>query len=327
MVSVPVPRPVKALEGTEVSEVAIGDQHGAAVSTSGQLFTWGYGGFPFFRQGALGHGDRVDQAHPAVVEAFLEDDSDEPRLRVVQVGCGAHHMAALTEDGQVWAWGEGESGLLGSGMFASDRPRAVDFEEAGVSCLRIAVGAGFTLALDDKGQVWGWGRNGYGQLGLGEDAALDIQAAESVPTVIPHFPPADPPIVDIAAGGRCSIALGATGKVYVWGDRMHMRPVQITHFADNKLLLEDEVPVRVAAGVNAFGVLTSAGRVFTFGKGGLRGAAGHGMGAVAGKPALLKGVAGNSAARLVLGGSAGAIITGAPPSAPRSLEMHMTGSL
>ncbi len=72
VVSVPVPRPVKALADTNVVQVALGDKHGAAIGEGGFLFTWGYGGFPFWRQGALGHGDRVDQPQPAVVEAFRE---------------------------------------------------------------------------------------------------------------------------------------------------------------------------------------------------------------------------------------------------------------
>ncbi|KAA0168521.1 hypothetical protein FNF27_00961 [Cafeteria roenbergensis] len=318
VVSVPVPRPVKALADTNVVQVALGDKHGAAIGEGGFLFTWGYGGFPFWRQGALGHGDRVDQPQPAVVEAFLEEDSDEPKTRVVQVGCGAEHMAALDDEGNVWAWGEGESGLLGSGMFAASLPRLVDFEEEGIKCSRIAVGAGFTLALDVDGRVWCWGRNGHGQLGLGEDAAVDIQSSESIPSVVPHFPADEEAIVDIAAGGRCSIALGKSGRVYCWGDRIHMRPFHVSHFTDNALLNEGEIIVRVAAGHGAFGVLTSEGRIFTFGNGSFSGATGQGVTSGAMTPAILSGLGENSAAQLILAGKSGAMITGSPPSAVRA---------
>ena len=77
--SVPVPRPVKALAGTTIVDIALGDDHGAAVSDAGLLFTWGYGGFPFWKQGALGHGDRVDQPEPALVEAFRESQTGPGR--------------------------------------------------------------------------------------------------------------------------------------------------------------------------------------------------------------------------------------------------------
>lgn len=82
VVSVPVPRPVKALADTNVVQVALGDKHGAAIGEGGFLFTWGYGGFPFWRQGALGHGDRVDQPQPAVVEAFREKPGPPLRARL-----------------------------------------------------------------------------------------------------------------------------------------------------------------------------------------------------------------------------------------------------
>lgn len=379
VVSVPVPRPVKALADTKVVQVVLGDKHGAAIGEGGFLFTWGYGGFPFWRQGALGHGDRVDQPQPAVVEAFrestlpvasprarycchprcvcgaacqlhrlfppapppaphqappptsarpcctlssrplaVEEDSDEPKTRVVQVGCGAEHMTALDDEGNVWAWGEGESGLLGSGMFAASLPRLVDFEEEGIKCSRIAVGAGFTLALDVNGRVWCWGRNGHGQLGLGEDAAVDIQSSESIPSIIPHFPADEEAIVDIAAGGRCSIALGKSGRVYCWGDRIHMRPFHVSHFTDNALLNEGEIIVRVAAGHGAFGVLTSEGRIFTFGNGSFSGATGQGVTSGAMTPAILSGLGENTAAQLILAGKSGAMITGSPPSAVRA---------
>lgn len=234
---------------------------------------------------------------------------------MVQVECGTDHTVCLTHDGVVWAFGEGESGLLGSGMLAASSPRAVDFEEEGVRCVKVAVGGGFSLALDVHGQVWGWGRNGYGQLGLGEDAAVDIQAAESIPTRLPHFPEEEESIVDIAAGGRCSIALGKSGQVYVWGDRLHMRPFNVSHFVDNDLLLEGETIVRVRAGHGAFGVLTSHGRVFTFGKSSISGATGQSFVSGSVTPALLSGLGPNTAADLVLGGKSGAVITGTPPSA------------
>ncbi len=45
----------------------------------------------------------------------------------------------------------------------------------------ISVGAEFLLALDSKGDVWGWGNNSEGQLGLGH---TDPQP---VPIRIPHL--------------------------------------------------------------------------------------------------------------------------------------------
>lgn len=57
--SQPTPKAVSALKGIEIVDVSVGAYHAAAVSSEGELFTWGFGG-SMMRQGALGHGDSTD---------------------------------------------------------------------------------------------------------------------------------------------------------------------------------------------------------------------------------------------------------------------------
>lgn len=51
-------------------DIACGGAHSAAITSSGQLFTWGKG-----RYGRLGHGDSEDQLKPKLVsmESFTFD--------------------------------------------------------------------------------------------------------------------------------------------------------------------------------------------------------------------------------------------------------------
>jgi Regulator of chromosome condensation (RCC1) repeat len=46
---------------------------------------------------------------------------------------------------------------------------------------RLSVGTAFTLALTDAGELYGWGRNDAGQLGLGGGMAMDVYAMENLP--------------------------------------------------------------------------------------------------------------------------------------------------
>lgn len=46
------PRLVETLQGKGVVEIACGGAHSAAITSSGELYTWGKG-----RYGRLGHGD------------------------------------------------------------------------------------------------------------------------------------------------------------------------------------------------------------------------------------------------------------------------------
>lgn len=56
------PKLIEALQGYEIVDIACGGAHSAAISSTGQLFTWGKG-----RYGRLGHGDSEDQLKPKLV--------------------------------------------------------------------------------------------------------------------------------------------------------------------------------------------------------------------------------------------------------------------
>jgi alpha-tubulin suppressor-like RCC1 family protein len=46
---------------------------------------------------------------------------------------------------------------------------------------RLSVGHAFTLALASSGELYGWGRNDAGQLGLGGGLSMDVYAMENLP--------------------------------------------------------------------------------------------------------------------------------------------------
>jgi alpha-tubulin suppressor-like RCC1 family protein len=64
-----------------------------AIGEAGQLFSWGSG-----RNLQLGHGDTQDQPSPKRIEALRG-------VRVSSAARGWYHLVALTEDGQLYAWG------------------------------------------------------------------------------------------------------------------------------------------------------------------------------------------------------------------------------
>jgi alpha-tubulin suppressor-like RCC1 family protein len=75
------------------------------------------------------------------------------------------HIAALKNDGTVWAWGLNNYGELGDGT-TTDRYTPVQVSSlAGIT--GISAGVKYTVALKNDGTVWAWGLNNYGQLGDG----------------------------------------------------------------------------------------------------------------------------------------------------------------
>jgi alpha-tubulin suppressor-like RCC1 family protein len=72
------PRIIESLRGKDVVDVACGGVHSAAITASGELYTWGKG-----RYGRLGHGDSDDQLKPKLVEALLGNGRAKNSLPVL----------------------------------------------------------------------------------------------------------------------------------------------------------------------------------------------------------------------------------------------------
>jgi len=95
-----------------------GDFHAAAVTSFGELYTWGNS-----LGGALGLGDGAPNS---VTEPIFVREPRELR-DVRAVACGARHTLALTKLGDVFAMGLGEYGRLGQGhdrdLYTAERVR------------------------------------------------------------------------------------------------------------------------------------------------------------------------------------------------------------
>ena len=91
--------------------------------------------------------------------------------RVIQVACGSRdaQTLALTDEGLVYSWGDGDFGKLGrGGSEGCSVPQNVE-KLNGVGICQIECGAQFSLALSKSGLVWTWGKGDYYRLGHGND--------------------------------------------------------------------------------------------------------------------------------------------------------------
>ena len=228
-----------------VREVAAGTKHSVAVDVNGTVFAWGSNA-----TGALGSGDNTDQALP---KAALSGKT----IRSVAAGNG--FSLALDQDGGVFAWGENSYGQLGYGLAAeqSTTPQPVVMP-AGTHVSAISAGSSYALALNQDGEVWGWGNNGRGQLGS------DQFAYASLPVRLPWLAM----ISAVAAGGEHGLALSyQDGTVWAWGSNSRgqlgngnnfdsVTPVQVPGLSD---------VVAIAAGYDHSLALKRDGTVWAWG--------------------------------------------------------------
>jgi|HigsolmetaAR203D_1030402.scaffolds.fasta_scaffold00989_6 alpha-tubulin suppressor-like RCC1 family protein len=186
--------PVKILDNVKVVESG-GSQNNIAIKNDGTVWAWGDNSY-----GQVG-------VSPNVSSKVLSPSQVPNLMDVKAVDTGATFSVALRTDGSVWTWGSNEGGTLGVPDIATYTYNPVQVTSlTGVQS--ISSGKEHTIALKEDGTVWTWGRNTYGQLGVGQDVD-----ASKTPVQVPG-------LVDvkaISAGYLYSVALKNDGTVWVWG--------------------------------------------------------------------------------------------------------------
>uniref|UniRef100_A0A8C1IGN4 Si:ch73-190m4.1 n=1 Tax=Cyprinus carpio TaxID=7962 RepID=A0A8C1IGN4_CYPCA len=130
--------------------------------------------------------------------------------QVIQIACGDHHSVALTNDGQVFVWGENSHGQLGSRKDHPGSPSAQHVQSlSGVPLAQISAGGDHSFVLSLSGVVFGWGKNSAGQLGLGDTTD------RHVPTVVNSLNRKK--TVSISCGGEHTATLSRGGTVFTFG--------------------------------------------------------------------------------------------------------------
>ncbi len=195
-----VPITVKLPSGVRPVQVRAGGNFALALTVGDGVFAWGSN-----RGGQLGVGRSTGSRIPVRVHL--------PRLvdtEVAQVRAGSTFALALTAPGEVWAWGSGQSGELGDGETSGAVVPVHVPMPGGAKIAAISAGCLHSLALTTGGEVLAWGNNKYGQ--LGDDSTTDSDVPVRVE--LPRYFKA----VAVAAGCFHSLALGADGEIFAWGD-------------------------------------------------------------------------------------------------------------
>jgi alpha-tubulin suppressor-like RCC1 family protein len=83
--------------------------------------------------------------------------------RIVKITAGTSHCLALTDKGEIYAWGSGTGYKLGCANQQDEPiPIKLEFEQFMID---IAVGQNHSVAVDERGLVHTWGSGREGQLG------------------------------------------------------------------------------------------------------------------------------------------------------------------
>lgn len=78
-----------------------------ALNSEGQVYSWGGGG-QNKNKGQLGHSNKKDLPVPHLIQFFKDK-------RAIKIACGDYHSMVLTRDEELYSFGEGTYGQLGTG--------------------------------------------------------------------------------------------------------------------------------------------------------------------------------------------------------------------
>lgn len=184
--------PGAATAGFEWRQLEAGFLHTCGIRDDGTLWCWGLN-----NTGQLGDGtEDINRPSPVQVGSANDWSSVSP---------GYRHTCGIRAGGQLWCWGLGGSGELGDGLLSSSLvPVRVgtfaDWKEVSTGTQR------FTCGIRGQGDLYCWGLNNVGQLGLGDFVN------RSTPTLL-----ANSPWRGLDAGFRHACAIAANGFPRCWG--------------------------------------------------------------------------------------------------------------
>ncbi|CAG5958219.1 unnamed protein product [Menidia menidia] len=171
-----------------------------------------------------------------------------PLLQGKSLALAGKHAVLLTAAGGVYTWGEGSHGQLGhGGLISEEEPRVVE-ALWGMPMSSVAAGGWHSVCISDGGDLYVWGWNESGQLGLpsrslrktshlksyqqagqlcqdvgtsgqelyqgekNEEVFISIQAFPALLDVTPSCE-----LRAVSCGSRHTAAVTTTGDLYTWG--------------------------------------------------------------------------------------------------------------
>ena len=177
--------------------------------------------------------------------AFTLSTTASPTSNTPMISVGDKFIIVQTASGEIWGWGDNSAGVLGNISSPETgtnitSPSKVNLPD-GITSVSVSAGTDHVLMLGSDGNVYAWGNNEYGQLGIDNSGT-----ALTAPTIITELQ--DKSIVAVAAGQRFSLALTDGGDVYSFGlnDKLQLG------YASEGNITYSAIPTQITALNNVF---------------------------------------------------------------------------
>ena len=183
------------------SAISAGGSHTCAISEYGGAFCWGNN-----QSGQLGTGNAAGLQINLSPEPVADAGNVSFSRGVRDISAGRTHSCAVLEDGSAYCWGDNSRGQLGTGdTNSSATPVRVQPQTDGIEWADIETGFRSTCAITTTSDLYCWGWNSLGQLGLGSttDAYVPLRVGGA--------------IAQVSLGNSTTCAATSAGEAKCWG--------------------------------------------------------------------------------------------------------------
>ena len=188
---------IKVESLNNVEFVECGDEYTFCKTLDNKIYCWGNNS-----SGQLGIKGEISYRLPFLCENWPND--------IVDIKCGATHTLVLTSNLQVYSCGSNFKGQLGRNS-KNNISKHLGLISGNIQVTRIECGISHSMCIDIHGDIYVFGCNKYGQLGL-----RDISISDK-PIKIPSLSN----IIDISKGGDHSFVKTSNNEIYAFGDNIY----------------------------------------------------------------------------------------------------------
>lgn len=229
------------------------------LTTTGSLYSWGMN-----ECGQLGLGHTNNRKSPQKINLHM----NKP---IGLICCGRFHsIASVKSSSNAYVWGGNKFGQLGLGDTQQRTlptllklPGEIISISSGFFYCAVLIKSRSKLANSNFNIVYAWGRNVYGQLGLGHDT--DTYSPQKIVLSVS--------VESVSCGGCHVMALTTNGEIYSWGRNNygqlglgHQRPITSPQKIKFDFLSQNPLIVSISCGVGHTVCLSKSGLIYSWGK-------------------------------------------------------------